>query len=76
MRLKKNAGKSSAIFLCVCQRTDCLPADEVSYPFFTEGETSMLHSIVLASAGSVVIGDIIPVLVLISAAALGSMFIH
>lgn len=36
----------------------------------------MLHSIVLASAGSVVIGDIIPVLVLISAAALGSMFIH
>jgi len=36
----------------------------------------MLHSIVLASAGSVVIGDIFPVVVLLSAAALGSMFIN
>jgi hypothetical protein len=36
----------------------------------------MLHSIVLASAGSVVIGDMFPVLVLLAAAALGGMFIY
>ncbi len=36
----------------------------------------MLHSIVLVSAGSVVIGDIVPVLVLLAATALGGMFIY
>lgn len=35
----------------------------------------MFHSIVLASASSVVIGDLLPVLVLLAATALGGMFI-
>ena len=36
----------------------------------------MLHSIILTSAGYVVIGDIFPVLVLLAAAALEGMFIY